>query len=68
MDDKLFCPLTRKPCSGLCAWYDSDDEAQACAVLSIAKSLGRVAFEYDEKDSLFINALNRIADGVWEIS
>ena len=66
--DKLICPLTKKTCDGRCAWYDSDDDAQACAVLSIAKSLGRVAFEYDEKDSLFINALDRIADGVWAIS
>lgn len=68
MDNDLFCPLTGKRCNGLCAWYDSDDDAQACAVLSIAKSLGRVAFEYDEKGSLLINALNRIADGVWAIS
>lgn len=64
--DKLICPLTKKPCDGMCAWYDSDDDAQACAVLSIAMSLGRVAFEYDEKDSLFIRALDRITDAVYD--
>ena len=64
--DKLICPLTKKTCDGRCAWYDSDDDAQACAVLSIAKSLGRVAFEYDERDSLFIHALDRIADAVYD--
>lgn len=65
MDDNTICPLVGRPCVGECAWYDADDDAQSCAVLSIAKSLGRVAFEFDERDSLLITALNRIGDQIF---
>lgn len=62
--EEPMCPFMGKPCDGLCALYDADDDIQACAILSIAKSMGRVAFEFDERDSLLITALNGIGDAV----